>query len=310
MRAEKAAGSVWFWLLGCLCLVLAACEAPPPAAALGPRFVDAPPRQQKPLYRLAVHPLHNPQKLSEAYQPLIDYLNRRVPEARFELEASRNYQAYEEKILARAPEMLLPNPWQTLLAMDSGYAVIAMAGDAEDFRGIFIVRRDSSLKQPGDLKGKAIAYPSPTALAAAMLPQYYLHRHGVDVLRDLDNRYVGSQESSIMSVALGETAIAATWPPPWRAFQKDHPREAAELRVIWETPHLLNNSVMLRDDVPLAIRRQVQDLLSGLAVSPEGTQILAAMQTARFHRADNAFYEPVRQFIQRFEREVRAVVQP
>ncbi|WP_371325089.1 PhnD/SsuA/transferrin family substrate-binding protein [Dechloromonas sp. ZY10] len=309
MRAEKAAGFGWLWLMGGVCLLLAACEAPP-QAALGPRFVDNPPLRQKPLYRLAVHPLHNPQKLSEAYQPLIDYLNRRIPEARFELEASRNYQAYEEKIRARAPEILLPNPWQTLLAMDSGYAVIAMAGDAEDFRGIFIVRRDSNLKQPGDLKGKAIAYPSPTALAAAMLPQYYLHRHGVDVIRDLDNRYVGSQESSIMSVALGETAIAATWPPPWRAFQKDHPREAAELRVIWETPHLLNNSLMLRDDVPLELRHKLQNLLPGLSGSPEGTQILAAMQTARFHRADNAFYQPVRQFIQRFEREVRVVVQP
>lgn len=309
MQAERAAGRFGQCLLGCVCVLLAACDTSAPESA-GPRFVDTPPAGQKPLYRMAVHPLHNPQKLGEFYQPLIDYLNQNLPEARFELEASRNYQAYEEKIRARAPEMLLPNPWQTLLAMDSGYGVIAMAGDAEDFRGIFIVRRDSTLQQPGELKGKTIAYPSPTALAAAIMPQFYLHRQGVAVTRDLDNRYVGSQESSIMSVYLNEAAIAATWPPPWRAFQRDHPREAAQLRVIWETPHLLNNSVMLRDDVPLATRRKLQALLSDLATQPEGRPILGAMQTARFHRADNASYEPVRQFIQRFEREVRPVVQP
>ena len=69
-------------------------------------------------------------------------------------------------------------------------------------------------------------------------------------MRDIENRYVGSQESSIMNAYLGQTAAGATWPPPWRAFQKEHPREAAELKVIWETESLVNNSVMVRDDVP------------------------------------------------------------
>ncbi|MCK6412107.1 MAG: phosphate/phosphite/phosphonate ABC transporter substrate-binding protein [Azonexus sp.] len=309
MLAERVAVWLRLCLTACLCLGLLACDTPVSGDS-GPRYLDAPPVRKKNLYRLAVHPLHNPQKLSESYQPLIDYLNRRLPEARFELEASRNYQAYEEKIRARTPEILLPNPWQSLQAMDSGYGVIAMAGDAEDFYGIFIVRKDSELKHPRDLRGKAIAYPSPTALAAAMLPQFYLHRQGVDIATELDNRYVGSQESSIMSVFLNETAIAATWPPPWRAFQKDHPQEAAQLRVIWQTPPLLNNSLMLRDDVPVEIRRKLQTALLDLTDSREGMDILAAMQTARFHRADNAFYEPVRDFIRRFEREVRPVAQP
>lgn len=275
----------------------------------GPQYRSEPTEGAIPVYRLAIHPLHNPQKLAESYQPLIDYLDRHVQDARFQLEASRDYQAYEAKFRDRGPEFLLPNPWQTLEAMKVGYKVLAMAGDAEDFKGIFLVRRNSGIRTPADLKGKVVSYPSPTALAACIMPQYYLHNHGIDVNKDVDNRYVGSQESSIMNVYLKQADAGATWPPPWRQFQKDHPREAAQLKVVWETPHLMNNSVMVRDDVPPSVRDRVRQLLIDLTGSKEGRNILGAMETARFRPADDNSYGPVHAFIERFEREVRPVEQ-
>lgn len=286
-------------------LLLAGCGAEPETVA-GPVYSEARPDDEN-LYRFAVHPLHNPKKLTQAYTPLIDYLSSQIPDAQFELEASRDYQAYEQKIRAREPALLLPNPWQALEAMKQGYRVIAMAGDLEDFRGIILVRRDSPIREPADLKDRAVSYPSPTALAAAIMPQWFLHSHGVDVMRDLDNRYVGSQESSIMNVYLGEVAAGATWPPPWRLFQQEHPREAAELRVIWETPPLLNNAVMVRDDVPEAVVSDLRQLLLALHESEAGRAILREMQIARFHPADDAVYAAVRRFVERFERDVRKV---
>jgi len=182
-----------------------------------------------------------------------------------------------------------------------------MAGEPQDFKGIFVVRRDSNLSRPADLKGKSVSYPSPTALAACIMPQYFLHNHGIDVDADIENRYVGSQESSIMNAYLGQTAAGATWPPPWRAFQKEHPREAAELKVIWETESLVNNSLMVRGDVPLEVGEQVRVLLLGLDGTKEGKSILSGMETARFLPASDADYEVVRRYISRFVREVRPV---
>ncbi|MDP1524374.1 MAG: phosphate/phosphite/phosphonate ABC transporter substrate-binding protein [Rhodocyclaceae bacterium] len=274
------------------------------------QYSAAPPAAAETVYRFAVHPLHNPEKLTQVYQPLIDHLNRQLQGARLELEASRDYQAYEVKFRARAPAFLLPNPWQTLQAQKVGYQVIAMAGDAEDFKGVFIVRKDSGIKQPADLKGKVVSYPSPTALAAAIMPQYYLHAQGVNVTRDIENIYVGSQESSIMNAYIGKSAAAATWPPPWRLFQRDHPAEAAQLQLIWETPPLMNNSVMARDDVPEAVRETIRQALLDLAQTPQGQAILTGMETARFHAANDASYERVRDYIARFEKEVRPVEQP
>ncbi len=288
-----------------LAILLAACEQTPAEKPL--QYSSAPVGAVTPIYRLAVHPLHNPQKLSEAYQPLVDHLNHQLKGVQIELEASRDYPTYEKKFRAREPAFLLPNPWQTLQAMKVGYQVIAMAGDAEDFKGIFITRKDSGIKLPADLKGKVVSYPSPTALAAAIMPQYFLHAHGIDINQDVQNAYVGSQESSIMNVYLGKSSAGATWPPPWRLFQKDHPAEAAQLQLIWETPPLINNSVMVRDDVPETVRTQVRKLLLELTQTPQGKTILAGMETSRFHAADDASYGVVIDYIKRFEKEVRLV---
>ena len=292
-----------------LALLLLGCDTPPPASPL--HYRTTPVGTPLPVYRFAVHPLHNPQLLAEAYQPLVEELNRALVEARIEakieLEASRDYQAYEEKLHKRGPDILLPNPWQTLQAMQVGYRVIAMAGDAEDFKGIFIVRKDGGIKKPADLKGKTVSYPSATALAACIMPQYFLHRQGIDVNREIQNAYVGSQESSIMNVYLGKSAAGATWPPPWRLFQRDHPEQAAQLEVIWETPPLLNNSVMLRNDMPPIVAETIRQTLLDLAQTPEGRKILAGMSTARFHAADDASYAKVRDYIAGFERDVRPV---
>lgn len=299
-------------LLAALALALGAggaCE-PPPAPA-GPVY-EAPEATSvaSPRYTIIVHPLHNPAKLLETYQPLVDHLNQRTTDATFTLETSRDYQDYERKFRARGPAFILPNPWQTLEAMKVGYRVLAQAGDPEDFRGLILVRKDSGIRQATDLKGKTVSYPSPTALAACVMPQHWLHRNGVDVRRDLQNRYVGSQASSILSVVLGTSAAGATWPPPWRDFQREHPDQAATLTVLAETPPLVNNAFMVKDDIPNAVALRVRDALVTLHETPSGRAILAKMQTARFHPATNETYAPVRDYVARFEQDVRPVESP
>jgi len=296
------------WLTAAAAALLLACSPKP--AEQAPQYQSTPPPGSRPVLRFAVHPLHNPQLLAHAYQPMIDLLNAQLSAVQIELEASRDYQAFEAKYNAREPAFLLPNPWQTLQAIQLGYHVIAMAGDAQDFKGIFIVRKDSNIRKPADLKGKVVSYPSHTALAAAIMPQYYLHSHGIDVRRDIQNIYVGSQESSIMNVYLRQSAAAATWPPPWRLFQKSHPKEAAELKLIWETESLVNNSVMVRNDVPAALADQVQAALLALEKTPAGLAILSGMETARFNPANDASYDLVARYVARFERDVRPVAQP
>jgi len=295
---------VFVWLLS-----ITGCDKPPEQSNVI-AYQDAPAVSAVPTYRFAVHPLLNPTALAQAYQPLIDYLNANIQGAQFELEASRNYQAFEEKVNHLEPDVLLPNPWQTLKAQAVGYQVIAMAGDVQDFKGIFIARKDSHIKDLVNVKGKTISTPSPTALAACIMPQYFMYQHGIDVNKDVQMSYVGTHESTIMSVLLGQSDIGTTYPPPWRAFQLSYPEKAAEMEVLWETESLMNNSLMVKNTLPPLVIQQLKDTLTTLTMHPKGLAILRGMETAAFYPANDDSYRVVAAFIAQFERDVRPVITP
>jgi phosphonate transport system substrate-binding protein len=285
-------------------LVLLACGQDERKENTGPQFAATAPVTGKE-YVFAIHPLHNPVRLFEVYGPLIEYLNRNIPGTTFRLEASRNYEEFENKLYGRQFDFALPNPYQTLNSLGHGYHVIAKMGDDFRFTGVILVRRDSGIKKVLDLKGKKVSYPARTALAATMMPQYFLHSHGLDVNRDIENLYVGSQESSIMNVYLRQTAAGATWPLPWESFQKEHPDQAAALELKWETEPLLNNGIVARDDVSDALVKRVAQSLSSLHASAEGREILARMPLSRFELADDKRYSVIEDFLRKFSQSVR-----
>lgn len=258
-------------------------------------------------YIVGIHPLHNPKRLFEVYAPIIDAINVKTVECHFKLEASRNYEEFEKKLYAGHFDFAMPNPLQTIKALEHGYRVFGKMADDEDFRGIILVRRDSGIQNVGDLKGKAVSYPAKTALAATLMPQYYLHTHGLNINTDIENRYVGSQESSIMNVLLGHVSAAATWPVPWKTFSAENPEQAARLALMWRTEPLLNNAWVVRNDVPANLAEQFAAVLFSLQDSESGRKLLAAVPVSRFEAANDQTYAPVQAFLKTFEQTVRPI---
>jgi len=258
-------------------------------------------------YILGVHPLHNPKKLFEVYQPLVDYINKQLVGAEIKLEASRNYAAYDKKLFSGYFDLSLPNPYQTVVAADKDYRIFGKMSDDENFRGIIIVRKDSDIKSITDLKEKTISYPAPTALAATMMPQHFLHINGININKDIKNTYVGSQESSIMNVYLKKSIAGSTWPPPWIAFAKENPNIAKELEVKWETNHLLNNGLVVRKDFPVDLLKKISHIIFTLHTHEKGRNILKAMELSKYEKADYNTYDKVREFLKGFEKEIRPI---
>lgn len=256
-------------------------------------------------YVIGIHPLHNPKRLFEVYGPIVDFLNANMPEVNFTLEASRNYEEFDKKLYSGHFDFAMPNPYQTVNSLKHGYRVFGKMADDDDFRGIILIRRDSGINTVADLKGKAVSYPAPTALAATMMPQYYLQTHGIDINHDIENRYVGSQESSIINVLRGHVAAGATWPVPWKIFSKENPQLASQLEIKWQTEPLQNNGWVVREDLPTEIADKFATLLFNLNQHEQGREMLAHIPVTRFEPANNETYGPVQAFIATFVKTVR-----
>ncbi|MGD9708426.1 MAG: phosphate/phosphite/phosphonate ABC transporter substrate-binding protein [Halothiobacillaceae bacterium] len=285
-------------------LILAACGSEDTAPTL-PAYSATPPKPLVPVLVLGVHPLHNPVKLLETYGPIVDALNKAIPEVEIRLEASRDYAEFERKLEQRELELALPNPYQTVIATQHGYRIFAKVKGDEDFHGLILVRRQKgSPEDVGDLRGKTLSCPSLTALAGCMLPLAHLQQKGLDVKRDLKIVTVGSQESSILSVARGLVDAGATWPPPWRAFQKEHPELARQLVVRWQTASLPNNGLVARDGLDPALIERIRAQLIALSDTEEGRRRLAKAEIQGFEFADDDSYAPVRDFLRRYREQV------
>lgn len=272
-----------------------------------PKYSKTNPHSNTSHYIFGVHPLHNPKRLHEVYEPLVNYINSRIPNIELKLEASKNYESYNKKLFNGHFDFALPNPYQTVQSLNHGYEIFGKMGDDFNFKGIILVRKDSDIKDISDLKGKTISYPAPTALAATMLPQYYLHKNGIDVNKDIKNIYVGSQESSIMSVYLKKSDAAATWPPPWFAFIKERPELNEELEIKWSTKSLPNNGLVYKKGIDNNIVEKIGNILFTMHENDEGKKILNNIELSKFESASKETYNEVIDFLLMFEDEVKII---
>lgn len=253
-------------------------------------------------YTLGIHPYLNSKKMYRSYRPIFDMIENKIGDIDIVLETSSSYAEYNTKLYRGDFDFSLPNPFQTYKALSHGYKVVAKMKPDSVFRGIFVARRELGLKEPLELKGKKISFPAPTALAATMMPLYFLHEHGLDVQNDIEKRYVGSQYSSILNAYSLDTAVAATWPPPWEAWAKENPEKAEKMEVLWQTEPLINNGFVVKKELDPKVAEAVVDLLVRLDTTEKGKRLLKQAGFAGFERAENDNYTKiVGSFIEKYD---------
>ena len=252
------------------------------------------------VYVFGIHPYTNPQDLFDAYAPIMRYLEQKLPGSRFEVEASRDYADYEAKLAARRFHFSLPNPAQAVGSFEHGYRAIAKMTPDDDFRGLIIARADDTPATPKSLAGKSLCFTSATALAGTLQPLMWLHDQGVDV-KSLKIRYVGSQFSSILNAWSGEFDACGSTSRFFRTWSRGNPDKAKDIKLLWRTPPLPHNAVIVRDDVPADVASKVARTLAGLDRDASVDQSQFRIDPHHFVLADNATYKPVIDFLRRYD---------
>lgn len=241
---------------------------------------------------LGVMPSLPPTKLFTKYQPLADYLTRKTGKE-VVISTAPNFQEYILRLQKGEYEMILPNPYQYIMVSKApGYApLVKIAGIP--FQGFIVVRKDSGINGIQDLKGKKIAYPDPSALAATMQVRAYLKRNGIDSERDTRESYAASQESVIFGVHQRLFDAAGTWPEALEGIPDDVRKG---LKVLAETETLPSRPIAVRADISQEIAEKVKGALINMASDPEGQKILASIGYKGFEEAFDSDYDEVRRW--------------
>lgn len=286
------------WLVVIFSLFFVACEPKRDPIYYKPNSTEI----KSLVYIVGIHPYLNAQKTYLSYRPILNYLETRIPNVKFKLETSEDYAHYNEKLRQQIFDFSLPNPYQTVTSFQYNYHVIAKMKPDSEFRGILVARKDKQIRNIMRLKNNKVSFPAPTALAAAMMPLYFLHMQGIDTTKDIEKLYVGSQFSSIMNAYSGDTIAGATWPTSWTDWCLQNPDKMNDMEVIWETPTLVNNGFTAHERVPLGLAQHVAVLLASLDENDEGKRILQDAGFQGFEIASDVTYENVIDFLKRYDK--------
>jgi phosphonate transport system substrate-binding protein len=241
---------IWLAILSCL---------PPSVSAASPG--------SETVYSFSVAPQFERRKLFGIWQPIVDELQRRTG-LRFTLVTSLSVDDYDRDVRAGMYDFIFVNP-QLVPLIDKQPGYEPLIRDAVPLHGILVVRKDSPLQRVEDLRGKNLAVPAMSALAASLVLRAELDRDfGVKV-----RPIVAKTHGSVFLHVLNGLADAGG--SVQKALSEQDVRIQSNLKVLYRTRDLPSHPVAAHPRVPAKVREQVRQTFLAMSADPAGRALLA-----------------------------------
>jgi phosphonate transport system substrate-binding protein len=170
-------------------------------------------------------------------------------------------------------------------------AVVAVQGAAREYSAVFFVRKESSLQNLSDLRGKTVVFGTPSSTAGYAMPMAELKRNNLSLSEATDEnapedtvRYVfaGEAINQAFRVIQHRADAGAFSGSDWEELPR---KEQLRLRVIHRTAPIARLFGSFRPSFPLALRDVVEKTLVDMSGDRRGrTALTAALHMAKFER--------------------------
>jgi len=150
------------------------------------------------VYSVGVVPQFDERRIHSVWTPLLENLGE-IAGCELKLVGSKSIESYELEIREGKFDFAYTNPVQTWMGYTTqGYLPLARSA-SKKLNGIIVVRKNDRIQLLRELEGEKIAFPSPIAIGATLLPQEDLNRLGVQFVP----QYVKTHSSVYFHVAKG-----------------------------------------------------------------------------------------------------------
>ncbi|WP_083232454.1 phosphate/phosphite/phosphonate ABC transporter substrate-binding protein [Endozoicomonas atrinae] len=219
------------------------------------------------VYLFGVVPQFAVQQTVETWQPVLDELEI-ISGLQFQFHPSPSIPEFEKQFQEGKFDFAYMNPYHAIVAShEQGY--IPLIRDlSRQLYGILVVRNDSSLQSVEELAGKTVAFPSPNALGAALIPRAEFSRTYRIQVNEL---YVKSHSSVYLNVLLGKASAGGG---VQRTLSLQPRRIRDQLRVLYKTPRVASHPVVSHPRVTDTVKEQFRSAFIELADSKKGRGLL------------------------------------
>lgn len=231
-------------------------------------------------------PQQSAKKLARLWTPISNYLSEKVG-VKILFSTANDIPTFEKRVLAGEYDIAYMNPYHyTLFHQTPGYEAIAKQQDRK-IKGIIVVVKDSSITSLDQLQGETLAFPSPAAFAASVLPQAKMAKDGIDVTP----KYVSSHDSVYLTVSKG---LFPAGGGVIRTFNNTAPEVRDNLRVLWSTPGYTPHAIAVHPRIDMELRHKIQQALINMSNDPEGQALLKTIHFKALEVAEDHDWDDVR----------------
>jgi len=237
-------------------------------------------------FTFGIVPQQSPSKLSKLWVPFLQYLSDKTG-YRFRFSTSRGIGSFSERLYEGKYDISYANPYHYVVAHDSeGYVAFGKAKDKR-LKGIMVVKADSSLRDLTELEGQTIAFPSPTAFAASMIPRAQFKSLGVPITP----KYVNSHDAVYRNVANGRFPAGGG---VMRTFRNMPESIRQQLKVFWTSDGYTPHAFMAHPRVPADVVNKIQRAMVEMANDEKGRIWLKRIRLKSIEAAVDSDWNDIR----------------
>ncbi len=219
------------------------------------------------VFIVGVVPQFEARKLHSIWRPILNYLENETGYT-FKLRGSPSIPEFEKQFIQAEFDFAYMNPYHLVIANDIAGYIPLVRDHGRQLFGVLVVKKDSDIKSPDELKGKKVAFPAPNALAASMqIRQELLDKFDTDVIP----LYVKTHDSVYLSVLLGQSAAGGG---VQKTLNQQSPENRDALRVIHSTQKVTPHPFAALPSVPEDVRKAVISAFMKLGDTESGRSML------------------------------------
>ncbi|MBU3558553.1 putative selenate ABC transporter substrate-binding protein [Polynucleobacter sp. Nonnen-W13] len=247
--------------------------------------------------RISAIPDESPTELQRKFKPLGEYLSKETG-MKVEFTPVTDYAAVVEALATKKIDMAWLGGFtyvQTKIRRNGTANPIIQRVEDEKFTSVFIVPADSSLKSLSELKGKTMAFGSPSSTSGHLMPRYFLMQAGINPDKDFKNiAFSGAHDATVAFVASGKADVGALNASVWVKLNEAKNPNALKSKVLSTTPPYFDYNWTVRGDLdPVTVKKITDAFLKLDASNPNYKEIMDLQRASKYVTTKSSNYDDI-----------------
>jgi phosphonate transport system substrate-binding protein len=180
------------------------------------------------------------------------------------------------------------------------FAQTIAADGSAGYYSLLIVNKKSPINTLEDMlkNGKSLSFSigDPNSTSGFLVPSYYVFaKHNIDPKAFFKVMRSANHESNALAVANGQVDVATNNTESMDRLKMEHPAEFEKIKVIWTSPLIPSDPLVMRKDLPQAVKTKIADFFFAYGKTPEQKEALKRLGLSGFKPSTNAQLLPIRQ---------------